>query len=541
MSLLNSIAAAISKKSSLKSFDETNYNVKASFAIEQITEISDSALSASIHALPSRDKITLSLNYEHSAEPISLHSTENSSISSFISEVHSRNVIAEHEEIKLDIEIIKNRESKTLTVYSLENLVRFWSTPPSINVCLDKITDISTTTDTLEIQDFSESFSTSLLTFKGNAENANISPKTSKEDIIKKRDKCAFFANSTQYNFIPEDFAFDTPPSNTSLRSLFDNLCTLFSLIYICDHSRIIQNNGVSLKLNGYKAVSEEIKNIAEEQKNSTHTAFDIYQWVYTDGNVSDKIGVARNIISIHIDNRSLREIPQETLSAIVSGYQIYLKDNLKQYIEVKNKISEAIQKSSDRASDIAKNIGTTFRASIFTLYSFFFSIFLFRVVSGKNPTLEVTLEIYLIFISFLAISILALAYNIVETNDEEKRLTESYETLKERYKELISKKDLENILAKDKEHKLDISYIRRKSKRTRSLWLLSLFIAFLLMTTLRIYNHNTSSSISNRTISAPVSSVNNTNFVQNCVQDNTSAVREPPLQKAERNRCVEG
>jgi len=62
----------------------------------------------------------------------------------------------------------------------------------------------------------------------------------------------------------------------------------------------------------------------------------EIFDWVYTDGNYTDKIGLARNLISIHLKNDNLLTLDEGTIHSLESGYDIYLKDNVKQYIEIK-------------------------------------------------------------------------------------------------------------------------------------------------------------------------------------------------------------
>ncbi|WP_211047310.1 hypothetical protein, partial [Pectobacterium versatile] len=59
---------------------------------------------------------------------------------------------------------------------------------------------------------------------------------------------------------------------------------------------------------------------------------FDIYEWIYNQGNFVDKIGLARNIISIHTQDNSILNIPKSVLKSIESSFDIYLKDNVKQY-----------------------------------------------------------------------------------------------------------------------------------------------------------------------------------------------------------------
>ncbi|XRP53867.1 hypothetical protein AAG928_002935 [Enterobacter hormaechei] len=132
---------------------------------------------------------------------------------------------------------------------------------------------------------------------------------------------------------------------------------------------------------------------------------FDIYEWVYNQGNFVDKMGLARNIISIHAQDNSILNIPKSVLKSIESSFDIYLKDNVKQYIEIKNKISEFIITQNDKASDITKNMFSTLKTSFWSIITFFISVFLVKIVTDKSFDGIITKETLIVTFMFLIFS----------------------------------------------------------------------------------------------------------------------------------------
>ncbi|TVT79306.1 hypothetical protein [Pseudomonas sp. H3(2019)] len=490
MKLSESFLAKLASEYTLVSESENNTTYSASYTIGtfSIPEVSD--LTALTNQLPKRDRITIEIKYTHTFDLDSLNSSDEDAIKLFLRDIELNIPHMNDKKTALTIKISKSSENQLISIYSIEKLAEFLN-DNSFERCFAKINDLSQRAKVLELQEDIPSFSTSLFTFKNKKSNVDAEPTPPQRDeILKNREKITNFANSAHHNFIPDDFNIIVGTAHQNIDHLFKKLLIASSLIYICDYSKLTDTGGVSLKLNGYKTITNDIVKNSISDTDCATTYFDIYSWIYNDGNTIDKIGIARNIISIHLDKEILTSITKDTISSIGSGYQIYLKDNLKQYIEIKNKISESIQKSSEKASDLAKSVGSSFRSSVLAIYSFFFSIFLFRVISGKSPSLEVTKEVYLVFIAFMLISIIICWHTMNELKDERTRLESSYANIKNRYRDLISEKDLERILNKDYENICDLNYIDSRGGKTRVLWGLALFIMFILMTVLRMQSY---------------------------------------------------
>ncbi|MEK8162700.1 hypothetical protein [Morganella morganii] len=186
------------------------------------------------------------------------------------------------------------------------------------------------------------------------------------------------------------------------LKKIFDRLLVVFSLVYLSDYSDLnLNKNEIIYKFKGYRLINGAI-DISNIENNSEYVIFDIYSWVYTDGNFIDKLGLARNIISLYIKGNDIMTLPINALKSVESGYDIYLKENVKQYIEIKNKISEFLISQSDKASEITKSMFSSLKSSLWSIVTFFVSVVLIRMVSSQSYTGIVTIEILIITIVFV-------------------------------------------------------------------------------------------------------------------------------------------
>lgn len=296
--------------------------------------------------------------------------------------------------------------------------------------------------------------------------------KIDRQLLISKRNKSCHFALDSELKFIPDDFKLLTSCPYEKIQSLFDNLVVTLSLVYLSDYSDFkLESNEVIFKLKGYRLINNAIE-INEIKNESNSIIYDIYSWVYTDGNFIDKLGLARNIISLYAKENDITKISDGVLKSIESGYDIYLKENVKQYIEIKNKISEFLLSQSDKASEITKNMFSSLKSSLWSIVTFFISIFLIRILLSKSYTGVVTFEVMVITLFFVFFSFVYLYLSLKEVKEEKERLLNKYDTIHDRYKDLLNEDDLNNIINTTILKKNDSEYIDKRKCSYRNIWI---------------------------------------------------------------------
>lgn len=96
---------------------------------------------------------------------------------------------------------------------------------------------------------------------------------------------------------IPEDFYFSEP--QTELQLVFMQVCCLLSQTFLFDSSQITETQYIFklLGLIAYPNKTYKVAHVKELRIISPSIYFNIYKWVYSNGGLFDKIGIARNII----------------------------------------------------------------------------------------------------------------------------------------------------------------------------------------------------------------------------------------------------
>lgn len=302
------------------------------------------------------------------------------------------------------------------------------------------------------------------------------------QEKIECRDKVSHFVNADQYGFIPECFNFN---KKFFLSDHFSYLRSIFNLIFLSDYSNINENR-LNFKIKGYKTLNCELNTKLPNEVENELCA--IYDWVYSDGPFVDKIGIARNVVSIHIKDENISTLEVGTCHSAQSGYDLYLKDNVKQYIEVKNKIADVLYTQSEKASGIVKDMFTMFKTSMWTFLSFFLMSFLVKVIEKKTELkslyqiLNFNLATSVIGFSLVIISIFYLFFARKEVSDEMKRLDNKYMEIENRYKDLLNEKDLEKILKQSNvdgrsAQEIEIAYINEKKSLYTKYWILIIVV----------------------------------------------------------------
>ncbi|RZK12775.1 MAG: hypothetical protein EOO46_01870 [Flavobacterium sp.] len=397
------------------------------------------------------------------------------------------------------IEIIVNKvlDDKFLTIYSLDTFAEFVNTQTVVGLIshldsyLKKSEQLFLINDTIESISASNRFGfvKSPSSEVGKSE-FEITKRKKKSDTIKTYCSC----NLVEYDVLPEDLRFknEAGPHHKLLDAL-NRICFLESLGYLFD---ICEFNGqlVDFKLNGYKSIygTNTINNLKGHESS---VYYDIYEWVYTGGNTTDKIGLARNIISLHIEPTNVFTITGKPFHSILSGFKIYEQQNIKQYIEIRNKISDQLLAFNERASKIIEVFASGFQKSSLAVVTFYVSTIALKIL-GKGDNNVFTTDSTLIAVGFLFACLVYFFVARWEVKEQRKRFIASYKNMKLRYQDLLNEDDIDRILNKDKDFNEDVEFIRKKLIAYSAMWFV--FILVFLIITLILFSLSAFASLKN-------------------------------------------
>ncbi|MBZ4191721.1 hypothetical protein [Niabella beijingensis] len=293
------------------------------------------------------------------------------------------------------------------------------------------------------------------------------------------------FTNIENFRLLPSDFKLLDPSKvRRDLNEIFERYLNLLSIISLFDITSV-KGDVVEFKINGYKSI-KGIAKISELVGNGYAEYHEIFEWVYTGGNLSDKIGLARNIISLHFIENGKLKLQGHPFQSVKSSYKVYERQNIKQYIEIRNKIADQLIDFNNRANKVIETFASGFQKSALALVTFYFSAIAIKVLGSGNFVNVFTFDMTILSVSFLAGSFIYFLVARWEVKEQRKRFIASYENLKVRYTDLLEKEDIQRILINDKDFNGDVKFINDKLKNYTKLWLS--FLGILLLATLFLF-----------------------------------------------------
>lgn len=390
---------------------------------------------------------------------------------------------------KIAVTIVKVYSDKTYSVYYLNQFIIYLK-ELSINYFYEVISRALKVEPYVifELQNDEEiEFNTKSIYFS----NKNNTPKPEAYSKEVRRIKINRIKNICYNNIvskhllIPDDF-YPIKSSNEKLTELFRKALTIYSIAFLFDNFDLAKES-VSYKLIGYKTLIDSVL-IENIDISNFENYYEIYLWVYNDGKIIDKIGLARNIISLNLDSKNLK-IADTTFVSIKSSFIIYQKDNIKQYIEIRNKISDQLIILQSNADKIVDSYISDYKKSLLTVVSFFISIIVIKVVSKGDFIGGFTLEVTMLSIGLLAIFLMLLFYYKWEIEKQVERYREFYKNLKTRHGDLLDESDLKRILNNDLDFNNNINYINQRILFYSKVWKYSFIILFIIVILLYLIN----------------------------------------------------
>src|SRR5690606_13634802 len=109
------------------------------------------------------------------------------------------------------------------------------------------------------------------------------------------------------------------------------------------------------------------------------------------------------------------------------SSFKVYEKQNIKQYIEIRNKISDQLLDFNNRANKIVETFASGFQKSTLALISFYLSAIVIRVLSKGDFVNIFSLDATILSLTFLSGSIIYYCVSRWEIKEQRTRFVNSY------------------------------------------------------------------------------------------------------------------
>ena len=298
-----------------------------------------------------------------------------------------------------------------------------------------------------EVFDYDISFSTRTIAF----ESSNKVTFKSKINRIQRLNDCkevSYFYNMNVIEVIPDDFIIEgIVRSGECLKPLFGKLATILSLVYVAS-SASINEDIINIQICGQRTTNHELKlnDIYEDEM-----WVSIYSWIFTDGNPIDKALIAHNVISLHCKYEALISLDIMVFDSIKTNYNLYLRNNVNQYLDMKRDIAKFIQNIVTQVGDYALSILGKFKTNLLAIFGFLFTVVLTKIGgTQKWEDIFTRHTVYLIEI-FVGGSLVYLVICIFETYYKLKKTKKGYDELKNNYEDIMSSAELKEAFKDDK------------------------------------------------------------------------------------------
>lgn len=469
---LSSILGYITESNLDIKITETFHKLNIEVIINSFYKIDSQFITSLLNIIPSRDSIfSFLLIYNESNET----EMEEKNIDKFLNDIEDSIAISGNiTSTKLNIQINKSLDQPIISIYSMESFGYYLKLLKTSNLLTILSNKAKLGFIIFEVIDYNSDLriDSSSIAFIGSSIHCN-KEKITDYTLIKAFKSVCNFQTSFEYEFIPNDFCIIDV--NNDIDLVFKKLKIIYSLIYIFDISNLTDNY-LTLNLNGKKYLEVKLSLNDLNFENLT-VYYEIYEWLYTDGNISDKIGITRNILSLYLKDANSIEIDYSAFTAIKSNYAIYLKDNVEKYLEVKSKIIDTLLSTNTQIGALVDSLTNNFIKNLGAIGTFIFSITVMKSLDDKKFQDIFTYDIIIISFFLVLISVIYFKYTINEYDYSKKRMQILYDRLKMSYGDILVDKDIEIIFNKDEYFSQDLEAADTKVEYYKKLWCTILLI----------------------------------------------------------------
>lgn len=470
-SLIESIKDILPMSSLIK-YHEGMHVVDFIIEIGETESIGEAMIKKILTKLPSRDDflITISNDAEYG-----LQINKNSDLDKFDWSIF------EGDKITMTWHIDKNIIDNKISVYCFEKFCD--------EILSKKIIDIMLIFSTLldernylqfETLDKNINYVTKSISFIGaeNCETIKHSDRLNKLNLVRENTN---FKKGYRYSLLPDDFSFQITGDNNRMEDCFYKIEMILSLCYIANEADITSNELLNISVSGQRNICFELD---PSEINFNNEVVKIYNWIYEGGNSTDKAIIARNIISLHCRFSSIIDLDEKTFSSIQSNYNLYQKENVDRYLDLKSEVGKNITQIIEKTYELGLSIPYSIKNNFLAVFSFLFTVILANIVSDVPLDNIFTRDVTVIFETIIFFSIIYLLFSVYETNYKIKQMKVGFNKLKDNYKDVFDEKELNTLVCKDSFEKETIGNIKKSMKKAIIIWIVLLIILIIIVET---------------------------------------------------------
>lgn len=359
--------------------------------------------------------------------------------------------ITDYENISIKVEVSKNIVDHKISVYDYKAFTDYLIAlkPKDFIQIIDTI--VRRDCITIEVQeDTLQSWCTDALSFVHKAEEMTLPQRVEKtaKRIELWNHSCR--SNIQGIQLLPDDFYIEDFNSNDKLEKKFHEVCILLSLTYIANDT-IYENFNFHIHLSGYSVIDEIINTNTINIDDNNWNLFKIYQWIYDNDQIYDKLNIARNILSLNAQT-NLLNLSDEVLGIMVNNHNIFVKENVDRFIRVRNDISNFLLNYRSKADDTIDKYVNSMANNILVIASFILTTIIIKAISKAGfDNFEFPHSILWIILAMILVSGIQLYLNYKMITGKEPQYDKILESTRKQYEDMLSESELNILNGADK------------------------------------------------------------------------------------------
>jgi len=319
-----------------------------------------------------------------------------------------------------------------------------------------------------------------------NNHNANLA-----DDDVERRNeirdkKCSLVYSDLSYkNLLPSDMDTGKYDSEDAIEKLFTKAFFYYALSFLFDFITI-SSEAITYKMKGlrtrqYIVSNEKMGSLLSINTTDVKTLHDIYLWIYTDGNIYDKIMIARNIVSINLKEGEVIAFGENTFDAIQSNFKYYTIEKAKNYISIRNELSKILLDFENKVASYVADFSNDFKKSTLPSVTFFISVIAIRTISHQEIFDGFSPNIMKISWFLVGLSLINLVYSLFFVLNKKLHFAQrQVSDVKKRYKPTLTDKELDEIFYEGSDSKNLNCFVFARKQRCANVWMWSICIGLL-------------------------------------------------------------
>lgn len=286
----------------------------------------------------------------------------------------------------------------------------------------------------------------------------------------------------------PDDFRWKDGPGIEAIAALFARLENFLGVVSLADNTKATEG-GFNLRVKSH-VLREETMTWARIPQAPDVALRNLFEWCYRNsgvGPLSDKLGLVRNYMSLYWEG-SIFGQDLRVVAAVQAGFNMYLKRNLKEFIDLRAKVAAFLLDLDAKATKAVEVATGNLEKNLYGVVTFVTSVVLIKALQDKTFAGAFTPQVAVLGWTLIGFSAMHAVFAWCSTDKELTRATELYNDLRKLYQAFFTESEFDSIFSTEKQTPIEKTkrYVRSRLVFVMIVWALTLIAATVLIFCLR-------------------------------------------------------